>query len=185
MLIKLENDKKFNRHLDKEKKEQVFKIISHTIIEACQNLAIPIPSIKTDSWSEGNGMNFQIDQYRLNITDEFIKNLNHKKLFTLYLRTFIFHECYHAWHWINMTKYNLSGHNYFKSLKTEKSDEEIEDIKLASRSELAAELYALKQIKNTKTNSAILILEKAIAILDLKSNILINKKLRKNLKPVV
>jgi hypothetical protein len=180
LLAKLSNNKKFNRYLSREKKEQITKIIAHTVVDACRNLAIPIPDIKIVTFMNSNGMGFEMSQWRINITEDFLKDINTKKLFTINLRLYLYHECYHGWQAIHIPKRTKLSHEFFKDRQ---DDENIDLLKLISKAEITAELYALKQVKNIKIGSPKALLEKSLAILDLLTRISYKKLKRKNLKP--
>jgi len=181
ILTQLNDNETLSIYLKPNKKEKVSYSIVHALLEACEDLNIPIPNIEVGTKLGFKGMTFRADRYTITIGEELIRDISKRNTFSVELRFFIFHECYHAYHNIKMPKYNAIRASKIRQVRL-KYPNLLNDYTEATRAELAAEIYALKQIESTQTKSALEFLEKIKMLFELKNSIRKKKNLRRKYK---
>lgn len=170
-----------------EKKEVVRKIIAKSIVDSCINLEIPIPDLEYGS-EFPYGMHFDAKTYKIGIGEKRLRKLSINANNNYIFRAILFHECYHAWQTIHFpnrsAEYFLYLHKLIKK-DDQKNKDQYEFYRLFSRYEVGAEMYALKNIKNVKTESAMQLLGKIQALIRVSihlSSINLARRLKKDFK---
>lgn len=141
LYAKILNDPHYKYRFDPDneaRKISMARIIAHSIVSTCRELAIPLPSFKVER-ATVDGCKFVAEDYEVQMSEGFIDSIKNRRMYGVKIRLYMAHECYHAWQWISLFSVMKAEHD-----KEEKM--EGEDYAYSSRSEIAAELFTLKKL---------------------------------------